>query len=207
MSFENLLNEYRRRAGIPLKEQLTDPGADRAESEERQYVNKISAMFRRIHDAAERGYQETKHEGFAEILRALGVMRESITEAYNAQEGEAVIYLADEEDPMAQPEQVRLYARFTVEPTEYEGPYVFYQGGVSDISNVEIAETFEFMGRTYQHSQPFPDELIPHVVTRSGDTIHGRNRNMDSNFYEHLASLLGDDLDIPSHRYPDQRSV
>ena len=71
MNFQEQLQEIRRLAG--LNEQLEDPVADKVESEERQYINRISAMFRRIHDAAERGYQETQHEAFAEILKALGV--------------------------------------------------------------------------------------------------------------------------------------
>ena len=99
MNFQDQLNEIRKRAGI-LNEQLRDPESEgwmekerdeaSAAPEQRQYVDAIKRAFTRLHDMAQRGYQETKHEGYLELvkimgeefsglLELLGAMRESIT--------------------------------------------------------------------------------------------------------------------------------
>lgn len=144
-----------------------------------------------------------------EIRRRAGLppvehKKEKVTEA--ASSDEAIIYLADDEDMMQeqQPTEVRLIVSYDVEPTEYDGPHVFYQGGV-DVNGAKIYQTFQFMGKQYPHSQSFPEELLRYVVHPSGETIHRHGQDPWNSFMDHLGEQLSGNVQVPSHRYPDSR--
>lgn len=86
MSFDHLLNEYRRRAGLsPVKEQLDDPESngyvDKQKDQTRQYVDRLSTMLKRIHELASQGLTHANTQEhfkiFQEILNTLGV-KESV---------------------------------------------------------------------------------------------------------------------------------
>ena len=57
---------------------------------------------------------------------------------------------------------IELEINFDVAPKEYEGPYVFYEGGIA-INRMAIAEPFTFRGKTYLAGQEFPEELAAYV--------------------------------------------
>ncbi len=134
--------------------------------------------------------------------------KEKVTESTDVDE--VTIYLADDDDMMheQEPMPVRLRVKYYVEPTEYDGPHVFYQGGVV-VEDAEIYEAFEFLGKKYPHSQPFPDELLRHVVRPNGETIHRSGQDPWNNFKDHLAEQLSGygDIHVPTHRYPDSRGM
>ena len=58
--------------------------------------------------------------------------------------------------------EIFIECKIWVEPTEYEGDYVFYQGGVS-LDDYQF-EAFTFMGIDYSASRTFPSELTQYVV-------------------------------------------
>ncbi len=139
-------------------------------------------------------------------LPPINKKRPPVTESTDTDE--VTIYLADDDDMMQEqkPIPVRLVVKYEVEPTEYEGSHVFYQGGVS-VTDAKIYESFEFLGKKYPHSQSFPDELLRHVVTANGDTIHRAGQDPWNNFMDHLSERLANygDIHVPSQRYPDSR--
>ena len=212
MSFNDVLNEYRRRAGVPMKEQLRDPESEgwmenerdkAAVDPTRQYVDKISQMFRAIHDAAEQGYKETGHDGFAQILRAMGVMQESITEQFQSreQQGETSIELEHEET--GEYAEVPLIVRFDVEPTEYEGGHLFYQGGVQ-VNSVLLGDNVMFGGMQVKKGDWFPREWMEHVGEHHFYGDRTSNEGIESYFYRKIGEKLAQegDIHVPTQRYP-----
>ena len=112
-------------------------------------------------------------------------MRESSEEVY--------ITLIDPHDGIEDPLEIRLLVYFTVEPDEYEGPYLFYRGGIV-VNHIELYETFEFMGRLFEVSEEFPVELEKFV--------EWDNTSLE----DHVVEIIADKLSPPKHRYPDSRS-
>jgi len=215
MSFDHLLNEYRRRAGLPpvtaktrnpqtrqVTEQLPTSHAEKTEGEEMQYINKISSMFQRIHTAAEQGWKETQHPGFAEILKAMGVM-ESIKEQYQSRErqGETTIELEHEET--GEHAEIPLIVRYDVEPTEYEGSHLFYQGGVN-VNSVLLADNAMFGGMQVKKGDWFPKEWMEHVGEQHFYADRRNQQDIESYFYDKIGQKLAEQGEdhIPTQRYP-----
>ena len=93
--------------------------------------------------------------------------------------------------------EVELEADIYVEPTEYEGQYVFSRGSF-EVNGLEIATTFQFLGKEYKAGQPFPDELIPYVEGGDVDV---------KDFPAYIDKQLDGKIEIPSKHYPDSRSL
>lgn len=121
------------------------------------------------------------------------------SDAYDEQPDHSVsieLWHPDDEDGKTYVE-VKCQPNLYVEPTEYEGPYVFSQGGF-DVEGLEIDETFTFMGKTYKAGTEFPDELIPFV--------EGGERDLNpTTFYEYITDKLEGRVNVPSNTYPIQR--
>ena len=203
MSFDRLLNEYRRRAGLPpVNEQLRDPKSEQVMGQEQAYVKKISNMFQRIHDAAQRGYKETGHEGFAEILRAMGVM-EAVNEQFKSREQQAETTIELEHEETGEYLEVPLIVRYDVEPTEYEGGHVFYQGGIA-VNSVLLGDTVQFGGMQVKKGDWFPKEWLNHIGEHQFWSGKMSNESPESYFYDRIGQKIAQegDVHVPSQRYP-----
>jgi hypothetical protein len=116
---------------------------------------------------------------------------------------------------------------FSVEPVEYDGPFVFYAGGVN-LENYSV-ESFVFKGTTYTTLDPMLlpyaylgfvsvksanysqeaisdvllDPTIPYLdkVDAIADANHLYKQYVQDTFEESIASAVK----VPVHKYPDSR--
>lgn len=142
------------------------------------------------------------------IRAGLPPVDEKRTVTESAGQDEVTVYLVDDDDMMQtqEPTEVRLAVSYDVEPTEYDGPNVFYQGGVN-VTGAKIYQSFEFLGQKYEHSQDFPEDLLRHVVRPNGETIHRSGQNPWNSFTDYLSDQLANygDIHVPTQRHPDSR--
>jgi len=223
MSFDRVLQDYRRRAGLPPsdepqqrrnKEQPRKPVVEAQDAviASRSQLYRIHRILRLVETKATEGIRrsvsEQEKRRFAEILDLVGGQR--ITEASQPNsEFDTQLYLADDETlGMEEPTEVEVRVEYTVEPTEYEGPFVFYQGGLV-IESVRIARPFEFMGQQFRAGEPFPKDLLRYLVDPSGKSIFtsgGRDPWDDLEAYVANQIHTHGDVKVPHRRYPDSRN-
>lgn len=110
--------------------------------------------------------------------------------------------------------EVTVECEYDVEPTEYEGGYVFYQGG-ADLTDAKI-KPFEFMGKKYTDITP---ELVQYLETsRAIEKDHkavldkARDGHIPSKKEaDDIVNAMIDEafereeIDIPSKHYPMTR--
>lgn len=128
---------------------------------------------------------------------------------------DSAIELYDEETDTSVEVLVTFF--FSVEPREYEGPYLFYVGGAT-LEHYELAENFEFLGKKYTELYP---ELFKYINV-GYDFVRKNNTNlekswsrtikeatksdfsrlMDSYMDHHFETYIAPDLEVPSKRYP-----
>lgn len=127
-------------------------------------------------------------------------------------DGSVEIYLElSSEDDSA---EVEVECEYDVEPTEYEGPYVSYQGGAS-ITDAKI-KPFDFMGK--KHTDITPDLIQYLETTKAVEKKH--KEVLDKAREGHVPSkkeaddIVNDlidemfekeEIDIPSKHYPMTR--
>lgn len=221
MSFDRVLDDYRRRAGLPPSDrpqQRTRKATRKLIAEEDAVVASRSQLYRihrilqlvetRAAEGAQHGSSEQDRRRFAEILKLVGGQR--LTEASEpTSEFDTQLYLANDESlGMEEPMEIDVRVEYRVEPTEYEGPFVFYQGGVA-IESIQIARPFEFMGRQFSAGEPFPKELLRYLVDPGGKSIFtsgGRDPWGDLESYVAERLHTYGDVKIPQRRYPDSRA-
>lgn len=106
--------------------------------------------------------------------------------------------------------------KFSVQPAEYEGPYLFYAGDAS-MESVELLVPFEFIGKQYNEIVP---ELAHFVIFEHGFLeAYRQEYPMMTKFLEtatdnqlstllhryfdfHFDKYIAPEIEIPSHRYP-----
>ena len=89
--------------------------------------------------------------------------------------------------------EVDVILEYTVEPTEYEGGYLFYQGGVL-VEDVKLAQDLDFMGKHYEAGMPFPEELMQYSVNEY--------ESVDE-YLERMSEILSEseDIEVPTRHY------
>jgi hypothetical protein len=81
--------------------------------------------------------------------------------------------------------------KWEVEPTEYEGQYLFYQGSAG-VESIELAKPIRVNGKVYRQMD---DELAALV-------LQTYNTN-ETSLSDYIADQHAHKIDIPQHKYPD----
>jgi hypothetical protein len=88
-----------------------------------------------------------------------------------------------------------------VQPTEYEGPHVFAQGGAT-VDNMELAEPVQVNGKVYTKLDNELAALI--MATHYQDEVEPSPQAWES-LRQHIEDREGADVDVPVKRYPMTR--
>jgi hypothetical protein len=80
---------------------------------------------------------------------------------------------------------------WSVEPTEYEGQYLFYQGS-ADVESIELAKPIRVNGKVYQQM----DDELAALVLQTYNT-------KETSLADYIADQHAHKIDIPQHKYPD----
>ena len=113
------------------------------------------------------------------------------SDAYSAPDNSWTIGLYENPEVDTNPKiTVMVTIDYSVEETEYEGPYVFFSGGIT-VKDIIIDESFKFRGAVYNAGDLFPDKLIAY-------TEHETPEELIDAAKEHLSKKVH----IPVQRYP-----
>ncbi len=85
-----------------------------------------------------------------------------------------------------------------IQPTEYDGPYVFYQGGAV-LDNMKLAQPVEVNGEVFTD---LSEKLAALILQNLLDFEPGQAWETLRNYVEESE---GQDIDVPVMRYPDSR--
>ena len=90
-----------------------------------------------------------------------------------------------------------------IQPTEYEGPYVFAGGGAS-VDNMQLGEPIQVNGKVYSKLDNELAALI--MATHYQDEVAPSPQAWES-LRQHIEDREGADVDVPVQRYPDSRGI
>jgi len=81
--------------------------------------------------------------------------------------------------------------KWNVEPTEYEGQYLFYQGS-ADVESINLAKPIRVNGKVYRQM----DDELAALILQTYNT-------KETSLSDYIADQYAHKIDIPQHKYPD----
>jgi hypothetical protein len=92
---------------------------------------------------------------------------------------------------------VSLEVFYSIEPTEYEYGYVFYQGGYV-IEEIKVSKDFTFLDTLCKKGDSFPEGLVPYII---------EPKKMESyEYFEiYITELLYDTIGSPPSQHYSMR--
>ena len=88
-------------------------------------------------------------------------------------------------------QDVHITLDWSVEPQEYDGRYVSYEGGAS-VENMALAKPVQVNGKVYRQ---LDDELATRIL-QTQNTQH-------TSLVDYIIDKYADKIDVPQHKYPD----
>jgi len=80
---------------------------------------------------------------------------------------------------------------WNVEPTEYEGQYLFYQGS-ADVESINLVNPIRVNGKVYRQM----DDELAALILQTYNT-------KETSLSDYIADQYAHKIDIPQHKYPD----
>ena len=101
--------------------------------------------------------------------------------------------------------EVKVKADYKTTPHEYEGEHRSFTGG-PEVTDIKIAQDFEFMGRHFKAGMDFPGGLLkfwePDDSVKKAVSYDPRDKV--SSFYRYVEYHIQDDVEVPSRHYKGQ---